>query len=224
MEIVEGVHKVDGVNCNVYVVTSEEELIVVDTGMPRSARKILNYIRGMERQPRRVSKILLTHCHIDHAGSAHELRKLTGAKVAVHQDDADFVAGKKALPRPKGIIGSLFRAGSLFFRFTPVQPDIRLRENDRVGEFTVIHTPGHTLGSISLYDRERRLLFVGDTLIFSEGEISGPSERFTLDMGQTTQSIRKISELDFDVMLSGHGEPLKHRASEMVKEFCASLK
>lgn len=88
----------------------------------------------------------------------------------------------------------------------------------------VVHTPGHTPGSISLYDPVRRLLFAGDAVRFVNGKINGPPERFTLDMQQAIQSIQKISQLDFDVMLSGHGEPLKPDASERVKEFYASLK
>lgn len=224
LEIVEGVHWVDDVNANVYVLKNGEELTVVDAGMPRNARKILSYVRKLGKQPSNISTILLTHCHIDHVGSAFELRKATKAKVAIHVEDADFLAGKKALPRPKGVVGSLFRAASLFFKFTTFQPDITLREGDVITGLKVIHTPGHTPGSISLIDPKRELIFVGDTLRYSKGKISGPPERFTLDANQTKLSIKKISELQFETMLSGHGVPLKSKASERVKEFCASLK
>lgn len=101
MEIVEGIHQVDGVNANVYLLIDGEELTVVDTGMPKSAEKILNYIHKINRQPSNISKILLTHCHIDHVGSAYELKRITNAKVGVHQEDADFVSGKKTMPGPK---------------------------------------------------------------------------------------------------------------------------
>jgi len=215
---------VQGINGNVYVMTRGEELAVIDTGMPKSAGKIVDYVRAIGRQPSSISKILLTHCHIDHVGGAHELKELTNAKVAIHEEDADFVAGRRVLPRPRGITGSLFGGVSHFVGFTPVQPDMILKENDKIAGLSVIHTPGHTPGSISLLDQERSLLFVGDTLRFSEGRISGPPERFTADMERTMQSIEKISKLDFDVMLSGHGEPLMPNASDRVREFCASLK
>lgn len=224
VEVVEGVHQVDGVNANVYVLKNGEELTVVDAGMPRNAGKILSYVRKLGEQPSSISIILLTHCHIDHVGSANELRKATNAKVAIHAEDADFLAGKRALPRPKGVAGSLFRVASLFFRFSTFQPDITLKEGDIVAGLKVIHTPGHTPGSISLIEPKRELIFVGDTLRYSEGRISGPPERFTLDADQAKLSIKKISELEFDTMLSGHGEPLKPKASERVKEFDASLK
>jgi glyoxylase-like metal-dependent hydrolase (beta-lactamase superfamily II) len=224
LEIVEDVHQVDGVNANVYVLKNGEELTVVDAGMPRNAGKILSYVRRMGEQPSSISTIVLTHCHIDHVGSAYELRKATNAKVAIHAEDADFLAGKRAVPRPKGVAGSLFRAASLFFRFTTFQPDMTLKEGDIVAGLKVIHTPEHTPGSISLVDPKRELIFVGDTLRYSEGKVSGPPERFTMDADQMKLSIKKISELEFDTMLSGHGEPLKPKASERVKEFYASLK
>jgi glyoxylase-like metal-dependent hydrolase (beta-lactamase superfamily II) len=98
-----------------------------------------------------------------------------------------------------------------------------LQENDKVGRLTVIHTPGHTPGSISLYDPEKKVLFAGDTIRFVNGKLSGPQERFTLDMQQALQSVKKISRLDFDLILSGHGDPLKPNASEKVKELSDSL-
>jgi glyoxylase-like metal-dependent hydrolase (beta-lactamase superfamily II) len=224
MEIVEGIHQVDGVNANVYLLIDGEELTLVDTGMPKSTKKILNYINKINRQPSNISKILLTHCHIDHVGSAYELKRITSAKVGVHQEDADFVSGKKSMPVPKGAMGILFKAMSPFFKFKLVEPDITLQENDKIGRLIVVHTPGHTPGSISLYDPARKVLFAGDTVRFTKGKINGPPERFTLNMHQAIQSIEKISQLDFDVMLSGHGEPLKTNASDRVKEFYTSLK
>ncbi|MGA2310032.1 MAG: MBL fold metallo-hydrolase [Candidatus Bathyarchaeia archaeon] len=223
MEIVEGIHKVDGVNANVYLIIDGGELAVVDTGMPKNAEKILDYVQRISQQSSNISRILLTHCHVDHVGSAFELKRLTNAKVGVHEEDADFVSGKKTLPSPKGFTGVLFKAMSPFFKFKPVEPDTILQENDKVGRLTVIHTPGHTPGSVSLYDPERKVLFVGDTIRFANGKISGPQERFTLDMQQALQSVKKISRLDFDLMLSGHGDPLKPNASEKVKELSDSL-
>lgn len=223
MELVEGIHKIDGVNANVYLVLDEDELTLVDTGMPRNAGKIRDYVGKMSKEPSRITRIILTHCHMDHTGSAKELKTLTNASVAVHQEDADFVAGKRTLPFPKGAIGILFKVASPFFKPTPIQPDLVLHDGDRVGRLTVIHTPGHTPGSISLYDSERKVLFVGDAMRYVDGKISGPPKQFTLDMDKALQSIAKISELEFDMMLSGHGEALKPNASHMVKRFYKSL-
>jgi glyoxylase-like metal-dependent hydrolase (beta-lactamase superfamily II) len=222
MEILPDVHWVDGVNANVYFVI-DGEITVVDTGLPRNADKIINYVRKIGQQPSNISTIVLTHCHIDHVGSAQKLKLLTNAKVAVHKDDSEFVSGEKPQPGPKGGMKILFKALSPFLNFTPVRPDIILEENSRIGKLVIIHTLGHTPGSIALHDQERKILFVGDTLRFNEGKLVGPPERFTADPAQAKASIRKISNLNFDTLLSGHGDPLRPDAQQKVKEFSGSL-
>jgi len=226
MEIVEGIHRVDEASANiahsnVYLVIEGDGLTVIDTGTAGNAKKIVDYVQKIGRQPSNVSTIILTHCHMDHAGSVKELKDLTGAKVAVHEEDADCVSGKKPLPRPKNI---LFRAVSSFIKLEPVEPDIILKDNDKMGELTVIHTPGHTLGSIALLDQGKKALFAGDTLRFDGEKLSGSSEQFTLDINKAKESIGKISALSFDIKLGGHGEPLKPNASEAVKKYYTSLK
>jgi glyoxylase-like metal-dependent hydrolase (beta-lactamase superfamily II) len=66
------------------------------------------------------------------------------------------------------------------------------------------------------------MLFVGDALRYSDGRITGHSGRFTLDVDHA-RSMEKISKLDFDTMLSGHGEPLRPRASDQVRVFNTQL-
>jgi glyoxylase-like metal-dependent hydrolase (beta-lactamase superfamily II) len=160
---------------------------------------------------------------MDHVGSVQELKGLTNAKVAIHREDAPFLTGEKSLPSPKGAVGVAFKAFSPFVKTKPVQPDILLEEGDRVGGMTVVHTPGHTPGSIALYDPEKKLIFIGDTMRYQNGKLTGPPEQFTPDMSEALRSIKKVSLMEFDVMLSGHGDPLLPNASQMVKEFCNSL-
>jgi glyoxylase-like metal-dependent hydrolase (beta-lactamase superfamily II) len=221
MEIIEGIHRVDEASSNmahsnVYLVINGKELMVVDTGTPGNAKKTVEYIQKIGHQPSEVSTIVLTHYHMDHAGSVKELKDLTNAKVAVHVDDADFVAGEKPLPKPKNI---LFRAFSSFIKIKPVPVEIILHDGDRIGNLTVIHAPGHTPGSIVLLDAQRKALFVGDTLRFDGNKVTGAPKQFTWDADKVKESIEKISKLDFDVMLPGHGEPLTANASAAVKEF-----
>jgi len=221
VKIAEGIHQVDGINGNVYLVEDAESLILIDTGLPRSNKKIVNYIKSLGRKPTDVSIIVLTHFHIDHVGSAKKMKELTDAKVAVHEFDADIVAGKKAPPKPKNL---MFRAFSSVVKPAPVEPDLLLKDNDKVGRLNVILTSGHSEGSISLLDTERKVMFVGDALRFVDGKITAPPEQFTLDADKARDSIGKISTFDFDVMLSGHGEPLMPNASQKVKDFYATLK
>ncbi len=146
------------------------------------------------------------------------MKKATGSKLVIHQAEADYLSGSKKALRPKGAIGVLFSLFSPFFKFTPVEADKRLSDNDRIGSLTIVHTPGHTPGSISLYNGERKLMFVGDTVRYLKGEIRGTPKALSSDFKQAIQSIQKISNFDFEVMLSGHGEPLRSNASARVKE------
>ena len=226
MEIVEGIHRVDEASANmahanVYMLIKGEELIVIDTGTPGNAQKTVDYIQKLGRRPADVKTIILTHFHVDHIGSAYELKKLTRAKLAVHIEDADFVSGKKSMPRPKNIF---FRAASSFIKPAPAEVDVLLNNGDNIGGLTVIHVPGHTPGSIALLDEEKRVLFAGDTLRYDGKRVSGAPEEFTFDPNKVKESIRKIAAYNFDVMLPGHGEPLKPNASEEVRKFADSLK
>ena len=216
-EIAEGIHRVDGVRANVYLVIYNEELIMIDSGMPGNADRILHYIDGIGYQPAAVSRIILTHCHVDHAGSAKELKKRTNAKIAIHLEDFDFVSGKKAFPKPEDMSGFQYRISSPFLKTKLVTPDVTLQDKDMIGRLTIIHTPGHTPGSVSVHDPEKGVLFVGDALSFFDGELRGP--RLAVDASQEERSIEKISQLDFDIMLCGHGDPVKPDASEKVRQF-----
>ena len=226
MEVAKGIQYVDGSNANSYFIEEADgSLTLVDAGIQPNGKKILDYLATkMMRKPSDVRTIVLTHCHVDHVRGAAALKAATGAKVAIHDADADFVSGKQRYPSPGGAVGVLFGLMSPFFRSAPVVPDIRLKENDTAGRFLVLHTPGHTPGSIALYDKAGKVLFVGDTVRYIKGKLQGPPAQFTPDMGQAKASIERLSQLDFNIVLSGHGEPLKSdEAPRMLKELPNSL-
>ena len=89
---------------------------------------------------------------------------------------------------------------------------------------SIILTDGHSEGSISLLDTQRKVMFVGDALRFEKGKLTESPGQFNLDSAKARESIGKISTFDFEVMLGGHGEPLMPDASKKVKEFYATLK
>ncbi len=214
MEIVPGIHWVEGVNGNVYVLT-EPELTLVDTGLPHHAKRILTYVTDeLHRKPSELTTIILTHYHIDHIANAEELRQLTGAKIAVHQDDADYIEGKKPLPHPKNL---LFRLATSFMRVRPFHVDIRLQDASVVAGCTVVHLPGHTPGSIALFVPQQSTLLCGDTVRSPHGSLKAPSPQFSFDYEQALQSVQRIKTLEFDVLLSGHGKPVRPQASVKVR-------
>jgi len=224
MEIVPGIHWIEGITGHCYIVV-DKELTLIDTGMPHKTKKILKYITdGLQRTPSDLKTILLTHCDIDHIGNALELRNITGAKIAAHPQDAEIIAGKTVRMTPKSGMRILFKILGSLMRVKPFQADILINEGDNLSGFTVLHMPGHTIGSIALYDSKRKVLFIGDTLGCRGGVVQSPSKSVTMDMKQAYRSIEKLKDLDFTVMLSGHGEPLKSNASAKVAEFINQIK
>ena len=226
MEVVSGIHRIDGVNGNAYLV-GVDDLALIDTGMPNNDGRILKYLEGLGRKPKDIKTIIITHGHVDHTGSLDAMKKATGAKVAAHRKDADVIAGRKQIQRPKGGGSLLLSVVAFFFKVfkaKPVQPDILLDDGDKIAGLTVLHVPGHTPGSIALIDKKRRAIFVGDTLRVGKGGIEAGPKRFCWDEKLEKESNAKISRLDFDILLSGHGEPLMPEASKKVREFVRSGK
>jgi glyoxylase-like metal-dependent hydrolase (beta-lactamase superfamily II) len=109
-------------------------------------------------------------------------------------------------------------------RFPPVEPDIVVRENIDLAGFKIIHTPGHTDGSISLY-LPGKLIFVGDALRSdAKGNLKPPSKMLSADIVQAKASVALITGLDFDTLLVGHGAPVKGEASAKVKKLLENWK
>jgi len=129
--------------------------------------------------------IILTHYHFDHVFGAPKLKEETNAKIMIHELDAKFLSFK---------------------------PDKLLKDNDVIdlGDFSlkVIHTPGHTPGSICLYESKGKILFSGDT-IFSYGGV-GRTDLTGGSSEQLTESIKKICKLNVKFLYPGHEEIVKN--------------
>ena len=218
MEVAKGIDLIPGVRgANSYLIHSQNGAIIVDTGMPGNEARILDYAKGLGVEPSSISTIILTHPDMDHAGSVAKLKELTNAKVAIHEADAPRLSGEKNWVQVKGALGLVFKVMGVFIKFNPVKPDVLLKDADKIDGVTIIHTPGHTEGSVSVYI-PGEVLLVGDALGTTEsGSLRLP--RMTLDLERAKESIRKISELSYNCLLPGHGPPVKPDASTKVKQF-----
>lgn len=203
MEVADGVFTVDGLRiANAYVVVTGDGLLLVDSGMPWNARGILAFIATIGRQPDDLHDIVLTHCDIDHVGGVAEVKRVTGASVAIHQLDAAVLAGRR--PEKGGLaLAALYR----LLRFRPVAADRTLSDGDMIAGFQVMHVPGHTAGSIALISGDG-LVFSGDALLSDkQGNIVAPDRRLALDPAQALVSAEKIKRLRPTLLLAGHGAP-----------------
>jgi glyoxylase-like metal-dependent hydrolase (beta-lactamase superfamily II) len=223
MEIVPGIHQVDGVNGNCYLLV-RNGLVAIDAGIPGSGEKILAYIRNvLHREPSSVTTVIITHFHTDHVGGVKKLKEASpGLKIAIHERDAGYAAGTIPLPRYPGIRGLIV---GLFSWLKPsiFPPDILLKDGDRIEGLTCIHLPGHTPGSIGLLDGESKTLFAGDLLRWDGTTLFEGPRPFTMDVPASWESIRKTGLLEFDTLLIGHGKPLRPDAAAKVRGYAATL-
>ena len=232
MELGQNIHLIPGIRgANTYVVLGETHaggaghLTVIDTGMPGNAPRIIEFLKSLGKERIDSYTIILTHPDIDHSGSVAEIKeKLATVKVAIHEADASRLTGEKPPKEVRGLTGLLFKAISPFMKFKPVTPDILLKDGEQVDGLGVIHTPGHTQGSICLYSERLKAMFVGDALRTDKNRRPRlPSAAMTFNIEEAKNSIRKIASYEFELLLPGHGPPILTDASEKVKELVASL-
>lgn len=208
MRISEGLYRVDGVRgANAYVVETDGGLLVVDTGMFGNADRIVTFVRSLGHEPGDIQTIAITHADLDHVGSLARLKALTGAKVAVHADEAQALASGRTDKKAKGALGVVFSVLKRFVRVEPVDADVILHEGDAISGFQVMHTPGHTRGSITLH--RDGVVFPGDALLGdAEGHERPPREAIADDYPRALESAERIRDLGYRILLPGHGEPV----------------
>jgi glyoxylase-like metal-dependent hydrolase (beta-lactamase superfamily II) len=206
VKVAEGIDTVEGLRVgNAYLVRGVEGLLLVDSGIPGSAKQILASIERIGAKPGDLRHIVLTHWHPDHMGSAAELRRLTGAHIAIHELDAPVLAGRERPAKGRRMMGLLLRV----FRVAPVVADVALGSGDLIGGLEVIHVPGHTAGSIALR-RADGVVLSGDALLGDRhGRLRQPDPGLSLDPDQASASAATLRSLEPRLLLPGHGAPVR---------------
>ena len=222
MKILSDVHQltIRGVNL---ILIAEKELTLIDTGFRGSLPAICRFLDRLGRSIKEISLIIITHNHLDHAGGLPELMRAAPARVAVHR--ADLSDTEEGLPY-HGIVRRLLHVPPVtFFRplvyARPGEVDLKLEGGETfspLGGLKVIHTPGHTPGSISLFAARKQLLIVGDTLNNRFINLRLPPKNVSSDLKQAVDSIERLARLDFDTLCLGHGRPILKGAAARVRE------
>jgi len=179
---------------NIYVV-GREKATIVDTGVGNSMNPVWPQLAELGVEPEGVDKVVITHAHHDHAMGVFLILERADPKVYVHGKDARYIATS---------LGDHL---------------VRVEEGDvietELWPLEVIWTPGHTAGGMCLYAREQRILFSGDT-VFPDGYFG----RTDGDSGSTRaiiESLRKLTELDVDILLPGHGMPVLEKGGRHIE-------
>jgi glyoxylase-like metal-dependent hydrolase (beta-lactamase superfamily II) len=197
--VVDGVGRIPGF-VNSYTFLEGEKTYLIDTGFARRAKSIVRAFETAHVPLASVSKLLLTHHHLDHMGGAAYLQETTHAPISCHGEDVPYVDGRTRAPMPL-----LMR---LFVRVHPVPVAIALNDGDRVGPLQVVHAPGHTPGEVVFYHPARKILFSGDAVVEQKGRLTLPGRKFASSLEQAVQSLTRVQALEVDVLLPGHGVPV----------------
>lgn len=195
---------------NVFVLTNGAQNILVDTSTRRNRGKLQKQLAALG--VGRIDCLVLTHAHFDHAGNARKIKDVYGAMVMVHQHEAPYliagdnipIRGTNRLTRPLAhIFGALFAKQC---RYDACPCDIMVHSAFDLREFGfnayVMHTPGHTPGSISIVVDDE-IAIVGDTMFGVFKRSVFPP--FAQDVEQMVHSWGELLKTNCSLFLPSHG-------------------
>lgn len=197
----------------------DKKTIIVDTGNPGSVPKILAAMKKHRIAKKDVSLIIVTHSHLDHSGSAAELQRILKVPIAIHQFEKEYVENGTRLPlTPKDGFGKIFKNSALIKKdVEKFKVDIILGGGEDLNPYgvdaKVIFTPGHTIGSVSVFLSNGEMI-AGDVVsggILLGGMINSDVPTWPIFHDNTPTSIESLKQI---IALSparvhvGHGGPL----------------
>ncbi|MBN2180489.1 MAG: MBL fold metallo-hydrolase [Sedimentisphaerales bacterium] len=194
-----------------------ERIYLIDSGFAGSEKVIYEYIKTQDRKPEEIAAIILTHSHPDHIGSAKSIKRTTNCKIYVHEAEAVWVEDtnrqfkERPVPDFHNLVeGSVSVDGFLQDGgFANLEEDLSLE---------IIHTPGHSEGSVSILYKNESTLFTGDCLI-APGDL--PIYENIADVAESIHKLQKIDDIEF--LLSSWESPIQGR-SNISRRMTESLK
>ena len=225
-EIAPGIHALGGTkggHVRAFLLDAGGDLTLIDTLFESDGRHVLEQIRRLGRRVADLRRIVLTHAHRSHLGGVAALKRASGATVYAHEWEADIVSGdRRAQPVTLRPTQSLrlwpFQLGLALGipKHPPCDVDESLADGDEVGPLRVLHAPGHSPGHLAFFWPERRTLFAGDA-ISTWPEFWPGWKAFNLNEEQHAASLRRMAELDAEIVGVGHGDPITEKAAARVR-------
>lgn len=197
MLVTDGIHRVEGVRgANVYLITGSQT-VLIDTGLPSQERHICNYLNSIGMNPAGLDGIVLTHFDVDHVGSVLEMQQIAKCPIYAHPLEIPYILGQVNRPGIKQWLPLATR----WFYGKLMSPTEVCPLGDELGDWEIIHTPGHTPGHIILY--RNGIAIVGD--LFQGGDIRLAPNYFTWNFEKLKASAQTAIERPLRWILPGHG-------------------
>jgi glyoxylase-like metal-dependent hydrolase (beta-lactamase superfamily II) len=230
-ELIPGLHFLRFPVGHAYLCQDPDGLTLIDTSVPGSAPQIAAAVRALGHDIGDLRRLLLTHFHADHAGSAAQIAAWGHAQVCAHHADATFLRGEAPGPPPDLADWErpLYDQVSSQLPATPPAPvriDRELADGDELavgGGAVVVAVPGHTPGSIAFYLPRPRIVFTGDAAAARPGDGRVIPGVFNADRAQAAASFRQLARLDAEIACFGHGEPVIQAAAAQLQEAVQQL-
>jgi glyoxylase-like metal-dependent hydrolase (beta-lactamase superfamily II) len=178
-----------------YVLARGGEAAIVDTGTDGSEGDIATALERLGLTWDAVGHVIVTHRHSDHVGGLGRILQALPQAATAYAGAEDI----PVIPSPKSLVVAA--------------------DGDDVFGLTIIATPGHTPGHISVLDEVGGILVAGDALGTNGGQVTGPNPQFTTDMDTALESVTKLGTFKFGTLLVGHGDPIVDGASDLVAAF-----
>lgn len=221
MEIARNVHQVRMLGADAFLL-ADDRLTLIDAGMVGSRLALERYLRRIGRGLDELERIVCTHGHPDHIGGVGELvRGRDDITVLIHPED---IAGlqrplREALDRAEP---RAERRGRLiqYLTRTPTDP-VPIHDGEVVpvlGGLRVVHTPGHTPGSVCLYLERERIVFTGDVLQVIAGALTYASAFFSHDHAEARMSVERLAALDVSTIALAHYPPWRDHPNDTLRE------
>lgn len=214
---------------------NEHDVILVDAGEPGHRQQIMDEMKQVGVEPRGLNRIILTHQDIDHIGGVPDIKNDTSQKIEIlaHEADRPSIEGTQPLLKVKAIKDRLLsddpkrkEVESLLANPPKTIVDVVVEDGEVLpflGGMTVIHTPGHTPGHISLYLKQSKILITGDAMVVQGGKLQKPPAQFTPDMDTAARSIRKLAHYDIQTIICYHGGAIVDHANQALAELIQEL-
>ncbi|NWF77013.1 MAG: MBL fold metallo-hydrolase [Chloroflexi bacterium] len=235
MQILNGVHQIKtpcprsaSWSTNVYAIEGSDGHILVDSGWDsqESLWALQEGLKAAHLKLRDIKKVVITHIHPDHYGLSTKIKQICGAQVAIHKIDADFIFPRykdfadlmqktEDLLRQNGVpadeLPQLVGASLWMNKYvTPDLPEVKLEDGDVISngsfEFEVLWTPGHSLGHVCLYERNRRFIITGDHVLYDTfPHVSFNPQSGGNPLANYISALKKLESFNVHFILPGHG-------------------